>query len=124
MGPVDPVLARDACRRDRCRDAVADRPLIDTRGRLERARHGPVAQCCGSTTRRRSSARLDAGGASSFHDAEVDLRCTRTVVELGADTAVAEREAARDRSALLEAQGDDANDANEKIVEIRKKVSG
>ncbi len=41
-----------------------------------------------------------------------------------ADTAVAEREAARDRSALLEAQGDDANDANEKIVEIRKKVSG
>jgi len=41
-----------------------------------------------------------------------------------ADTAVAEREAARDRSALLEAQGDDANDAGEKIVEIRKKVSG
>lgn len=41
-----------------------------------------------------------------------------------ADTTVAEREAARDRSALLEAQGDDANDAGEKIVEIRKKVSG
>jgi (E)-4-hydroxy-3-methylbut-2-enyl-diphosphate synthase len=41
-----------------------------------------------------------------------------------ADTAVAEREAARDRSALLEAQGDDANDANEKIVEIRKRMSG
>lgn len=41
-----------------------------------------------------------------------------------ADTAVAEREAARDRSALLEAQGDDANAAGEKIVEIRKTVSG
>lgn len=41
-----------------------------------------------------------------------------------ADTAVAEREAARDRSALLEAQGDDANDAEEKIVEIRKTVAG
>jgi (E)-4-hydroxy-3-methylbut-2-enyl-diphosphate synthase len=40
------------------------------------------------------------------------------------DTTVAEREAARDRSALLESQGDDANDAKEKIVEIRKKVSG
>ena len=40
-----------------------------------------------------------------------------------ADTAVAEREAARDRSALLEAQGDDANDAAGKIVEIRKTVS-
>ena len=38
-----------------------------------------------------------------------------------ADTAVAEREAAKDRSALLEAQGDDANDADEKIVEIRKR---
>jgi (E)-4-hydroxy-3-methylbut-2-enyl-diphosphate synthase len=41
-----------------------------------------------------------------------------------ADTAVAEREAARDRSALLASQGDDANNADEKIVEIRKKVSG
>ena len=41
-----------------------------------------------------------------------------------ADTAVAEREAARDRSALLEAQGDDANDAAGKIVEIRRTVSG
>jgi (E)-4-hydroxy-3-methylbut-2-enyl-diphosphate synthase len=39
-----------------------------------------------------------------------------------ADTARAEREAAKDRSALLEAQGDDANRAGEKIVEIRKKV--
>ncbi len=41
-----------------------------------------------------------------------------------ADTTVAEREAARDRSALLELQGDDANRAGEKIVEIRKKVAG
>jgi (E)-4-hydroxy-3-methylbut-2-enyl-diphosphate synthase len=39
-----------------------------------------------------------------------------------ADTAKAEREAAKDRSALLEAQGDDANQSNEKIVEIRKTV--
>ncbi len=41
-----------------------------------------------------------------------------------ADTTVAEREAARDRSALLESQGDDANHADEKIVEIRKTISG
>ncbi|MFW2332603.1 flavodoxin-dependent (E)-4-hydroxy-3-methylbut-2-enyl-diphosphate synthase [Ilumatobacter sp.] len=41
-----------------------------------------------------------------------------------ADTTVAEREAARDRSALLESQGDDANRTGEKIVEIRKKVAG
>ena len=37
-----------------------------------------------------------------------------------ADTALAEREAAKDRSALLSVQGDDANHAAEKIVEIRK----
>ncbi|MGA0731811.1 MAG: flavodoxin-dependent (E)-4-hydroxy-3-methylbut-2-enyl-diphosphate synthase, partial [Ilumatobacteraceae bacterium] len=36
-----------------------------------------------------------------------------------ADTARAEREAAKDRSALLADQGDDANDAAAKIVEIR-----
>ncbi len=41
-----------------------------------------------------------------------------------ADTTVAEREAARDRSALLDEQGDDVNNAGEKIVQIRKKVSG
>ncbi|MDJ0768601.1 MAG: flavodoxin-dependent (E)-4-hydroxy-3-methylbut-2-enyl-diphosphate synthase [Ilumatobacter sp.] len=41
-----------------------------------------------------------------------------------ADTARAEREAAKDRSALLAAQGDDANQSAEKIVEIRKTVSG
>jgi isocitrate lyase len=40
-----------------------------------------------------------------------------------ADTTKAEREAARDRSALLEAKGDDANRDAEKIVEIRKTVS-
>jgi (E)-4-hydroxy-3-methylbut-2-enyl-diphosphate synthase len=41
-----------------------------------------------------------------------------------ADTARAEREAARDRSALLDTQGADVNRAAEKIVEIRKTVSG
>ncbi|MDA2973112.1 MAG: flavodoxin-dependent (E)-4-hydroxy-3-methylbut-2-enyl-diphosphate synthase [Actinomycetota bacterium] len=41
-----------------------------------------------------------------------------------ADTARAEREAAKDRSALLADQGDDANDTAAKIVEIRKTVGG
>ncbi len=41
-----------------------------------------------------------------------------------ADTARAEREAARDRSALLDTQGADVNRAAEKIVEIRKTVGG
>ncbi|MGA0064692.1 MAG: flavodoxin-dependent (E)-4-hydroxy-3-methylbut-2-enyl-diphosphate synthase [Ilumatobacteraceae bacterium] len=41
-----------------------------------------------------------------------------------ADTTRAEREAQRDRSMLLEAKGDDANDAQTKIVEIRRTVSG
>ena len=40
------------------------------------------------------------------------------------DTALAEREAAKDRARLLEAKGDDANNATERIVEIRKTVSG
>jgi (E)-4-hydroxy-3-methylbut-2-enyl-diphosphate synthase len=40
-----------------------------------------------------------------------------------ADTERAEREAAKDRDALLEAKGADANQAAEKIVEIRKHVS-
>ena len=31
-----------------------------------------------------------------------------------------EREAARDRGALIDAKGDDANNANERIVEIRR----
>jgi (E)-4-hydroxy-3-methylbut-2-enyl-diphosphate synthase len=38
------------------------------------------------------------------------------------DTALAEREAAKDRAKLLDEQGDDANNAAERIVEIRKKV--
>ena len=41
-----------------------------------------------------------------------------------ADTARAEREAARDRSALLDAQGDDANNASERIVEIGRRLDG
>ena len=41
-----------------------------------------------------------------------------------ADVAKAEREARLDRGTLLDSQGLDANHANEKIVEIRKRVSG
>lgn len=41
-----------------------------------------------------------------------------------ADVAKAEREARLDRGKLLDEQGDDANRANEKIVEIRKRVAG
>ncbi len=40
-----------------------------------------------------------------------------------ADTSIAEREAQRDRAALLASQGDDANHSAERIVEIRKAVS-
>jgi (E)-4-hydroxy-3-methylbut-2-enyl-diphosphate synthase len=40
------------------------------------------------------------------------------------DTALAEREAAKDRNALLQEKGDDANQSNEKIVEIRKTIAG
>jgi len=40
------------------------------------------------------------------------------------DTALAEREATKDRNALLEEKGDDANHSTEKIVEIRKTISG
>jgi (E)-4-hydroxy-3-methylbut-2-enyl-diphosphate synthase len=39
-----------------------------------------------------------------------------------ADTTKAEREAAKDRDALLREQGADANHAQDKIVEIRKTV--
>ncbi len=38
------------------------------------------------------------------------------------DTAKAEREAAKDRSLLLDAKGEDANHSQERILEIRKKV--
>jgi (E)-4-hydroxy-3-methylbut-2-enyl-diphosphate synthase len=41
-----------------------------------------------------------------------------------ADTKLAEREAARDRGALLEEKGVDANHAAEKIVEIRRTIDG
>ena len=40
------------------------------------------------------------------------------------DTALAEREATKDRNALLQEKGDDANHSNEKIVEIRKTIAG
>lgn len=40
------------------------------------------------------------------------------------DTALAEREAAKDRSRLLDERGADANHTTERIVEIRKTVSG
>jgi (E)-4-hydroxy-3-methylbut-2-enyl-diphosphate synthase len=40
------------------------------------------------------------------------------------DTALAEREATKDRNALLQEQGDDANHSHEKIVQIRKTISG
>jgi (E)-4-hydroxy-3-methylbut-2-enyl-diphosphate synthase len=40
-----------------------------------------------------------------------------------ADTERAEREANKDRSALLQEQGDDANHSQERIVEIRKTAS-
>ena len=41
-----------------------------------------------------------------------------------ADVVKAEREARRDRSALIETQGDDVNHATERIVEIRKRIDG
>jgi (E)-4-hydroxy-3-methylbut-2-enyl-diphosphate synthase len=56
--------------------------------------------------------------AEFIHEHGVDAAVARV------DTALAEREAARDRSTLLEAKGDDANRATEKIVEIRRTVSG
>jgi (E)-4-hydroxy-3-methylbut-2-enyl-diphosphate synthase len=40
-----------------------------------------------------------------------------------ADTAKAEREAAKDRSQLLELKGDDVNRAEERIVQINKRVA-
>ncbi len=54
--------------------------------------------------------------AEFIHEHGVDAAIAR------ADTAKAEREAARDRSALLQSQGDDANHSQERIVEIRKKA--
>ncbi len=40
-----------------------------------------------------------------------------------ADTALAEREAAKDRSALLDEQGADANDSASKILNIRRRTT-
>ena len=41
-----------------------------------------------------------------------------------ADTALAEREAAKDRGKLLDDKGSDANSATERVVEIRRTVDG
>ncbi len=54
--------------------------------------------------------------AEFIHEHGVDAAIAR------ADTSIAEREAQRDRSVLLAEQGDDANHAQERIVEIRKTV--
>ena len=56
--------------------------------------------------------------AEFIHEHGVDAAIAR------ADTRLAEREAARDRSMLLDDKGADANHAAEKIVEIRKTVAG
>jgi (E)-4-hydroxy-3-methylbut-2-enyl-diphosphate synthase len=56
--------------------------------------------------------------AEFIHEHGVEAALTRV------DTAKAEREAARDRSELLDAKGADANHAAEKIVEIRRTTSG
>ncbi|TRZ73721.1 MAG: flavodoxin-dependent (E)-4-hydroxy-3-methylbut-2-enyl-diphosphate synthase [Actinobacteria bacterium] len=56
--------------------------------------------------------------ATYIHEHGVDAAVARV------DTALAEREAAKDRNMLLKEQGDDVNHADEKIVEIRKKVAG
>jgi (E)-4-hydroxy-3-methylbut-2-enyl-diphosphate synthase len=53
--------------------------------------------------------------AEFIHEHGVDAAIARV------DTAKAEREAAKDRSALLAEKGEDANNANARIVEIRKK---
>jgi (E)-4-hydroxy-3-methylbut-2-enyl-diphosphate synthase len=56
--------------------------------------------------------------ATFIHEHGVDAALARV------DTKIAEREAARDRSALLDEKGDDANRSSEKIVEIRKTLDG
>jgi len=55
--------------------------------------------------------------ATFIHEHGVEAAIARV------DTALAEREAAKDRNALLEEKGADANHSNEKIVEIRKTIS-
>jgi len=56
--------------------------------------------------------------ATYIHEHGVDAALQRV------DTTIAEREAARDRSAALDEHGDDANNASAKIVEIRRTVEG
>jgi len=56
--------------------------------------------------------------AEFIHEHGVDAAIAR------ADTKLAEREAARDRNALLDEQGADANHAAERIVEIRRTIDG
>ena len=56
--------------------------------------------------------------ATFIHEHGVDAAIARV------DTALAEREATKYRNMLLKEHGDDVNHADEKIVEIRKKVAG
>jgi (E)-4-hydroxy-3-methylbut-2-enyl-diphosphate synthase len=56
--------------------------------------------------------------ATFIHEHGVDAAVARV------DTALAEREATKDRNMLLKEHGDDVNHSDEKIVEIRKKVAG
>ncbi|NCV97863.1 MAG: flavodoxin-dependent (E)-4-hydroxy-3-methylbut-2-enyl-diphosphate synthase, partial [Acidimicrobiia bacterium] len=56
--------------------------------------------------------------ATFIHEHGVEAALARV------DTTIAEREAARDRSALLDEKGGDANHSAEKIVEIRRTVEG
>jgi (E)-4-hydroxy-3-methylbut-2-enyl-diphosphate synthase len=56
--------------------------------------------------------------ATFIHEHGVEAAVARV------DTALAEREATKDRNMLLKEHGDDVNHADEKIVEIRKKVAG
>jgi (E)-4-hydroxy-3-methylbut-2-enyl-diphosphate synthase len=56
--------------------------------------------------------------ATYIHEHGVEAAIARV------DTALAEREAAKDRKVLMQEKGDDANHSQEKIVEIRKKVAG
>jgi (E)-4-hydroxy-3-methylbut-2-enyl-diphosphate synthase len=56
--------------------------------------------------------------ATDIHEHGVEAAVARV------DTALAEREATKDRNMLLKEHGDDVNHADEKIVEIRKKVAG
>jgi (E)-4-hydroxy-3-methylbut-2-enyl-diphosphate synthase len=56
--------------------------------------------------------------ATYIHEHGVEAAVARV------DTALAEREATKDRNMLLKEHGDDVNHADEKIVEIRNKVAG